>query len=147
MSLMKTLEMFIAANPGLTSRDIAEQFADFNVESVQCAVCRLHDLNFLTREVKGKECCYYAVNSEVVTSASKQPVNKGLDELVKRAEELQSSGLYRRAASLWMDIFKRSNVMTLRERSLKQRQQCLKKVKQAKRQSDWYLAGQFNGGH
>lgn len=128
MSLMKTLEMFIAANPGLTSRDIAEQFADFNVESVQRAVCRLHDLNFLTREVKGKECRYYAVNSEVVTSASKQPVDKGLDELVKRAEELQSSGLYRRAATLWMDIFKRSNVMTLRERGLKQRQQCLKKL-------------------
>jgi hypothetical protein len=48
-------------------------------------------------------------------------VDKGLDELVKRAEELQNGGLYRRAATLWMDIFKRSK-MTLRERSLKQRQ-------------------------
>lgn len=147
MSLMKTLEQFIAANPGLTSRDIAEQFADFNVDSVQRAVCRLHDLNFLTRELDGKEYRYYAVNSDVASSASQQPVDKGLDDLVKRAEELQNSGLYRRAATLWMDIFKRSMVMTLRERSLKQRQQCLRKVKQAKSQSDWYLAGQFNGGH
>jgi len=37
-SLMKTLEMFIADNPGLTSREIAEAFADYSVDAVQRAV-------------------------------------------------------------------------------------------------------------
>ncbi|MEP9265246.1 PerC family transcriptional regulator [Enterobacter kobei] len=100
-----------------------------------------------TSIINGSEVSRLSVAIQVVASANKQPVDKGLDELVKRAEELQNGGLYRRAATLWMDIFKRSKVMTLRERSLKQRQQCLRKVKQAKSQSEWYLAGQFNGGH
>lgn len=147
MSLMKTLENFIAANPGLTSREIAEKFADYNIDSVQRTVCRLYDLNFLTREFKGKDCRYYAVNEDAATNTGKQPVDKGLNEKVKHAEELQERGMYRRAASLWMEIFKSSQVMTLRERSLKQRQLCLRKAKQAKPESGWYLAGQFNGGH
>ncbi len=147
MSLMKTLEMFIAGNPGLTSREIAEQFADFNIDSVQRAVCRLHDMGFLTREFNGKECRYFAVNSDLVANANTVPADKSLDELVKRAEQLQESGLYRRAATIWMEIFKRSQTMPLRERSLRQRQQCLRKAKQGRNDSVWYLAGHFNGGH
>jgi hypothetical protein len=34
--LSEELQIFIAANPGLTNKEIAAQFADFNVCSARC---------------------------------------------------------------------------------------------------------------
>lgn len=151
MSLMGELGAFIAENPGLTSREIAEQFADYSVDSVQRAVCRLYDFNFATRELQGTQYRYYAVadSDRVLPSQHhKQTVDKGLEDLIQKAEALQAGGLYRRAATLWLEIFNRSRITTLRERSLKQRQRCLRNAKlTTKTDSQWFLAGKFAGGH
>jgi hypothetical protein len=54
-------------------------------------------------------------------------------------------GLYRRAATLWMDIFKRSSNDPAGT-WLKQRQRCLKGIKQAKTRVNG-IWNQFNEGH
>ncbi len=148
MSLMKTLEMFIADNPGLTSREIADAFADYSIDSVQRTVCRLHDFNFTTRELVGSQYRYYAVNASAGCGQPIQRVDTGAADLMKNAKALQEKGLYRWAASLWFEAFQRSDVIAERERCLKERQHCLRQAKSTfKPEGQWFLAGQFNGGH
>lgn len=147
MSLMKTLEMFIADNPGLTSREIAEAFADYSVDAVQRAVCRLHEHNFTTREWKGNQFCYYALATSAGAGRREPPVDKAVVALVDKAKGLQERGLFRRAATVWMQAFQRSEVVTERERCLKERQRCLRKaVSDTKAGNSWFLAGRFIGG-
>lgn len=147
MSLMKTLEMFIADNPGLTSREIAEAFADYSVDAVQRTVCRLHEYNFTTREWNGNQFCYYALATSNGSGRREPPVDKAVVALVEKAKALQERGLYRRAATLWMEAFRCSEVQTERERCLKERQRCLRKaVSDTKSGNSWFLAGRFIGG-
>ena len=148
MSLMKTLEMFIADNPGLTSREIADAFANYSIDSVQRTVCRLHDFNFTTRELVGSQYRYYAVNASAGCGQPIQRVDTGAADLMKNAKALQEKGLYRRAASLWFEAFQCSDLITERERCLKERQRCLRQATSTvKPEGQWFLAGQFNGGH
>lgn len=148
MSLMKTLEMFIADNPGLSSREIADSFADYNIDSVQRTVCRLYDFNFTTRELVGSQYRYYAVNASPGCGRRMHQVDPGVSNLVIQAKALQEKGLYRRAASLWFEVFQRSDAVTERERCLKERQRCLRKAKYvSKPQSQSFLAGKFERGH
>ncbi|AUU85070.1 PerC family transcriptional regulator [Leclercia sp. LSNIH1] len=148
MSLMKTLEMFIADNPGLTSREIADAFSNFSIDSVQRTVCRLHDFNFTTRELVGSHYRYFAVNASAGCGQPTQRIDTGASDLIKNAKALQEKGLYRRAASLWFEAFQCSDLLTERERCLKERQRCLRQAKStAKPEGQWFLAGQFNGGH
>lgn len=148
MSLMKTLEIFIADNPGLTSREIADAFSEFSIDSVQRTVCRLHDFNFTTRELVGSQYRYYAVNASAGCGQPIQRVDTGAADLMKNAKALQEKGLYRRAASLWFEALQRSDVINERERCLKERKRCLRQAKSTlKPESQWFLSGQFNGGH
>lgn len=146
MSLMKTLEMFIADNPGLTSREIAEAFADYSVDAVQRTVCRLHEYNFTTREWKGNQFRYYALPTSTGAGRREPPVDKAVSSLVEKAKALQERGLFRRAATVWMQAFQRSEVVTERERCLKERQRCLRKaVSDTKSGNSWFLAGRYAG--
>lgn len=148
MSLMKTLEIFIADNPGLSSREIADSFTDYSTESVQRTVCRLYDFNFTTRELVGSQYRYYAVNSAAGCGQPVLHVDTGVSEIVKKAKALHDKGLYRRAASLWFEAFQRSEVVTERDRCLKERLRCLRQAKYVfKPQSQWFLAGKFSGSH
>lgn len=146
MSLMKTLEMFIADNPGLTSREIAEAFADYSVDAVQRTVCRLHEYNFITREWRGNQFRYYALATSTGAGRREPPVDKAVVALVEKAKALQERGLYRRAATLWMEAFRCSEVRIERERCLKERQRCLRKaVSDTKVGNSWFLAGRYAG--
>lgn len=147
MSLMKTLETFIANNPGLTSREIAEAFADYSVDSVQRTVCRLHDFNFATREMRGNQYRYYVVGVAAGDRLHESKLKKDTSPLFSKAKALMAKGMYRRAASVWFEAFRFSEGGAEREHCLKQRQRCLRNAKQPTSQCDWYLAGKFTGGH
>ncbi|MXG71453.1 hypothetical protein GRW77_08985 [Escherichia coli] len=41
MSFLKTVQLFIANNPGLTNKEIAAALPDYELHRVQRAVCRL----------------------------------------------------------------------------------------------------------
>lgn len=147
MSLMKKLEAFIANNPGLTSREIAEAFASHSVESVQRTVCRLHDYNFAARVLDGNQYRYYAINSGDGDNGRNRSCNKTVTAYISQAKKLQDRGMYRRAATCWLEAFRLSEGGAEREHCLKQRQRCLRNAKQPTSQCDWYLAGKFTGGH
>ncbi|QHI57255.1 hypothetical protein [Enterobacter hormaechei] len=41
MSFLKTVQLFIADNPGLKNKEIAAALPEYELQSVQSAVCRL----------------------------------------------------------------------------------------------------------
>lgn len=147
MSLMKKLEVFIADNPGLTSREIAEAFASHSVDSVQRTVCRLHDFHFATRVMQGNQYRYYVVGAESGDRLHESKPKKDTSPLFSKAKALMAKGMYRRAASVWFEAFRCSEGGAEREHCLKQRQRCLRNAKQPTSQCEWYLAGKFTGGH
>ena len=50
MSLLKDIQIFIAANPGLTNKEIAASMPQYDVHAVQRGVCHLVKLNRATRQ-------------------------------------------------------------------------------------------------
>lgn len=55
MSLMKTLEAFIANTPGLTSREFAKGFAGYSVNPLERTVSRPHDFSVTTLKMDEKQ--------------------------------------------------------------------------------------------
>ncbi|EMK7871015.1 PerC family transcriptional regulator, partial [Escherichia coli] len=67
--------------------------------------------------------------------------------LTRQAEELESRGLYRRAATVWMAAFRESHSQPERNNFLARRERCLRKSsKRAASGEEWYLSGNFVGG-
>ncbi|EPB5226389.1 hypothetical protein [Citrobacter freundii] len=60
MSILKTVQMFIAMNPGSTTRDIIEGLTQFSQDRLQLAVCRLYGSGLATRKRDGRQFRYYA---------------------------------------------------------------------------------------
>ncbi|MCC8231877.1 hypothetical protein [Enterobacter mori] len=60
MSFLKTIQMFVANNPGLTNKQIAAALPDYELHSVQRAVCRLVMLNRAERKGVRPNFRYYA---------------------------------------------------------------------------------------
>ncbi len=66
--------------------------------------------------------------------------------LTRQAEELESRGLYRRAATVWMAAFRESHSQPERNNFLARREQCLRKSsKRAVSSDEWYLSGNYVG--
>ncbi|HFI5787753.1 TPA: helix-turn-helix domain-containing protein [Escherichia coli] len=66
--------------------------------------------------------------------------------LTRQAEELESRGLYRRAATVWMAAFRESHSQPERNNFLARREQCLQKSsKRAASGEEWYLSGNYVG--
>lgn len=66
--------------------------------------------------------------------------------LTRQAEELESRGLYRRAATVWMAAFRESHSQPERNNFLARREQCLRKSsKRAVSGDEWYLSGNYVG--
>lgn len=66
--------------------------------------------------------------------------------LTRQAEELESRGLYRRAATVWMAAFRESHSQPERNNFLARRERCLRKSsKRAASGEEWYLSGNFVG--
>lgn len=66
--------------------------------------------------------------------------------LTRQAEELESRGLYRRAATVWMAAFRESHSQPERNNFLAHRERCLRKSsKRAASGEEWYLSGNYVG--
>ncbi|HBB7701638.1 TPA: PerC family transcriptional regulator, partial [Escherichia coli] len=66
--------------------------------------------------------------------------------LTRQAEELESRGLYRRAATVWMAAFRESHSQQERNNFLARRERCLRKSsKRAASGEEWYLSGNYVG--
>ena len=66
--------------------------------------------------------------------------------LTRQAEELESRGLFRRAATVWMAAFRESHSQPERNNFLARRERCLRKSsKRAASGEEWYLSGNYVG--
>ncbi|MHA1180933.1 hypothetical protein [Enterobacter ludwigii] len=159
MSFLKTIQLFVANNPGLTNKEIAAALPEYELHSVQRAVCRLVMLNRAERKGERHNFRYYAkapvgpigpiVPRYPVQKAEKSPESKqevapnpAVLAMMDKAQDLFDKGLFMRAATVLMDAFNRSKNEEMREKIMAERQRCLSMVQRAKPSGDgWCLAG------
>lgn len=159
MSFLKTIQLFISKNPGLTNKEIAAALPDYELHSVQRAVCRLAMLGRAERRGERPTFRYYAKApvGPIGPIVSRYPVEKAevmhepkheaapnpaVVAMMEKAKELSGKGLFLRAATVLMDAFNRSKSEEMREKILDERQRCLSMVQRAKPSGDgWCLAG------
>lgn len=101
MSLLKTIQMFVAQNPGLTNKQIAAALTEYDIQSVQRAVCRLVDTKRATRKHAGKCYRYYAEPPADCHFEVFEPTPE-VSALMETAKCLESKGLFHRAATIYM---------------------------------------------
>lgn len=159
MSFLKTIQLFVANNPGLTNKEIAAALPEYELHSVQRAVCRLAMLGRAERRGERPTFRYYAKapigpigpivprypveKSEVMPEPKHESApNPAVVAMMEKAKELSDKGLFLRAATVLMDAFNRSKSEEMREKILDERQRCLSMVQRAKPCGDgWCLAG------
>lgn len=159
MSFLKTIQLFVANNPGLTNKQIAAALPEYELHSVQRAVCRLVMLNRAERKGERPNFRYYAKEpvgpigpivprypvekAEVMPEPKQESApNPAVIAMMNKAQELFDKGLFLRAATVLMEAFNRSKNETMREKILAERQRCLSMVVKAKPHVDgWCLAG------
>lgn len=158
MSMMREVQAYIAKNPESGSAEIVKAFSQYTARSIQRTVCRLYDLNRATRETVGNRYVYSAempvdkpkereVSVRVTLPLAGKLPRQTVITLIAKAESLMNRGLYRRAATTFMEAFEGSGHNEEREYCLRQRQRCLKKCATDNRKSEeWFLAGKFCGG-
>lgn len=140
MSLKSDVLEFIRLHPGVTVAEVSAAFPEVKTTLVNRAVQQLHSAEFTTRTGPGNK-YQYTFNPD-----SQASVCSAAQELILKAEELESRGFYQRAASVWMVAFAASGITTEREMCLKRRKKCLAHSP-CKRYSErmWDMAGRFNG--
>ena len=159
MSFLKTIQLFVPKNPGLTNKEIAAALPEYELHSVQRAVCRLAMLGRAERRGERPTFRYYAKapigpigpivprypveKAEVIPDPKQESTpNPAVVAMMEKAKELSDKGLFLRAATVLMDAFNRSKSEEMREKILDERQRCLSMVQRAKLSGDgWYLAG------
>ncbi|ELT0931623.1 MULTISPECIES: hypothetical protein [Enterobacter cloacae complex] len=159
MSFLKTIQLFVANNPGLTNKEIAAALPEYALHSVQRAVCRLVMLNRAERKGVRPNFRYYAKapvgpigpivprypveKAEVMPEPKQESApNPAVVAMMEKAKELFDKGLFLRAATVLMDAFNRSKSEEMREKIMEERQRCLNMVQRAKPSGDgWCLAG------
>lgn len=159
MSFLKTIQLFVSNNPGLTNKEIAAALPEYALHSVQRAVCRLVMLNRAERKGVRPNFRYYAKapvgpigpivprypveKAEVMPEPKQESApNPAVVAMMEKAKELFDKGLFLRAATVLMDAFNRSKSEEMREKIMEERQRCLNMVQRAKPSGDgWCLAG------
>ncbi|QLX99151.1 hypothetical protein [Enterobacter sp. RHBSTW-00593] len=159
MSFLKTIQLFVANNPGMTNKEIAAALPEYELHSVQRAVCRLAMLGRAERRGERPTFRYYAKapigpigpivprypveKAEVMPEPKQESApNPAVVAMMEKAKELSDKGLFLRAATVLMDAFNRSKSEEMREKILDERQRCLSMVQRAKPCGDgWCLAG------
>lgn len=159
MSFLKTIQLFVSKNPGLTNKQIAAAMPEYELHSVQRAVCRLVMLNRAERKGERPNFRYYAKapvgpigpivprypveKAEVMPEPKQESApNPAVVAMMEKAKELFDKGLFLRAATVLMDAFNRSKNEEMREKIMAERQRCLNMVQRAKPSGDgWCLAG------
>lgn len=158
MSFLKTIQLFVSKNPGLTNKQIAAAMPEYELHSVQRAVCRLVMLNRAERKGERPNFRYYAKapvgpigpivprypveKAEVMPEPKQESApNPAVVAMMEKAKELFDKGLFLRAATVLMEAFNRSKNEEMREKIMAERQRCLNMVQRAKPSGDgWCLA-------
>lgn len=112
MSLLKTIQMFVAQNPGLTNKQIAAALTEYDIQSVQRAVCRLVDTKRATRKHAGKCYRYYAEPPADCHFEVFEPTPE-VSALMETAKCVESKGLFHRAATIRVSSNLRSGAMVI----------------------------------
>ncbi len=144
MSLLNDVQKFIEAHPGCTSGDIADAFAGYSrrhvLQSASKYFPRLTERAQepepqSVRETRPVRNFYVGTNDPRVILC-----------LTRQAEELESRGLFRRAATVWMAAFRESHSQPERNNFLAHRERCLRKSsRRAASGEEWYLSGNYVG--
>lgn len=161
MSLLNDVQKFIEAHPGCTSGDIADAFAGYSRQRVLQSASKLRQSGRVAHRCEGDTRRHFPRLTERAQEPEPQPVREtrpvrnfyvGTNDprvilcLTRQAEELESRGLYRRAATVWMAAFRESHSQPERNNFLARREQCLRKSsKRAVSSDEWYLSGNYVG--
>ncbi|MCV5645811.1 PerC family transcriptional regulator [Escherichia coli] len=161
MSLLNDVQKFIEAHPGRTSGDIADAFAGYSRQRVLQSASKLRQSGRVAHRCEGDTRRHFPRLTERAQEAEPQPVREtrpvrnfyvGTNDprvilcLTRQAEELESRGLYRRAATVWMAAFRESHSQPERNNFLARRERCLRKSsKRAVPGDEWYLSGNYVG--
>lgn len=162
MSLLNDVQKFIEAHPGCTSGDIADAFAGYSRQRVLQSASKLRQSGRVAHRCEGDTRRHFPRLTERAQEPEPQPVREtrpvrnfyvGTNDprvilcLTRQAEELESRGLYRRAATVWMAAFRESHFQPERNNFLARRERCLRKSsKRAASGEEWYLSGNYVGG-
>lgn len=127
MSLLNDVQKFIEAHPGCTSGDIADAFAGYSRQRVLQSASKLRQSGRVDHRCEGDTRRHFPRLTERAQEPEPQPVREtrpvrnfyvGTNDprvilcLTRQAEELESRGLYRRAATVWMAAFRESPART-----------------------------------
>lgn len=161
MSLLNDVQKFIEAHPGCTSGDIADAFAGYSRQRVLQSASKLRQSGRVAHRCEGDTRRHFPRLTERAQEPEPQPVREtrpvrnfyvGTNDprvilcLTRQAEELESRGLYRRAATVWMAAFRESHSQQERNNFLARRERCLRKSsKRAVSGEEWYLSGNYVG--
>ncbi|AMX38517.1 phage protein [Escherichia coli HVH 143 (4-5674999)] len=161
MSLLNDVQKFIEAHPGCTSGDIADAFAGYSRQRVLQSASKLRQSGRVAHRCEGDTRRHFPRLTEIPQEPEPQPVREsrpvrnfyvGTNDprvilcLTRQAEELESRGLYRRAATVWMAAFRESHSQQERNNFLARRERCLRKSsKRAVSVEEWYLSGNYVG--
>ncbi|SQB73003.1 putative phage AdoMet-dependent methyltransferase [Escherichia coli] len=161
MSLLNEVQKFIEAHPGCTSGDIADAFAGYSRQRVLQSASKLRQSGRVAHRCEGDTRRHFPRLTERAQEPEPQPVREtrpvrnfyvGTNDprvilcLTRQAEELESRGLYRRAATVWMAAFRESHSQPERNNFLARRERCLRKSsKRAASGEEWYLR-ELRGG-
>ncbi|TQO08091.1 UNVERIFIED_ORG: PerC transcriptional activator [Citrobacter freundii] len=153
MSLMADVQKFIEENPGCTSSDIANAFEGYPRRCVLQTASKLRQSGRVAHRYEGETHRHYALHEE--PTAATKPVRdcytgtndpRVILRMTRKAEELESKGLYRRAATVWMEVFCECHSPQDRNKFLQCRERCLRKSKKFVASGDgWYLSGNYVG--
>ncbi len=142
MSLLNDVQKFIEAHPGCTSGDIADAFAGYSRQRVLQSASKLRQSGRVAHRCEGDTHRHFPRLTERAQDPEPQPVREtrpvrnfyvGTNDprvilcLTRQAEELESRGLYRRAATVWMAAFRESHSQPERNNFLARRERCLRK--------------------
>ncbi len=149
------------AHPGCTSGDIADAFAGYSRQRVLQSASKLRQSGRVAHRCEGDTRRHFPRLTERAQEPEPQPVREtrpvrnfyvGTNDprvilcLTRQAEELESRGLYRRAATVWMAAFRESHSQPERNNFLARRERCLRKSsKRAASGEEWYLSGNYVG--
>lgn len=148
-------------HPGCTSGDIADAFAGYSRQRVLQSASKLRQSGRVAHRCEGDTRRHFPRLTERAQEPEPQPVREtrpvrkfyvGTNDpreilsLTRQAEELESRGLYRRAATVWMAAFRESHSQQERNNFLARRERCLRKSsKRAASGEEWYLSGNYVG--
>lgn len=137
MSLLNDVQKFIEAHPGCTSGDIADAFAGYSRQRVLQSASKLRQSGRVVHRCEGDTRRHFPRLTERAQEPEPQPVREtrpvrnfyvGTNDprvilcLTRQAEELESRGLYRRAATVWMAAFRESHSQPERNNFLARRE-------------------------